>query len=73
MTVYALTSTESANGDQGADPNKLVTINDVLTNTNPAVGAGEQFTTIETASYGQSSARRFIHADGGSSWGNQSL
>jgi hypothetical protein len=53
VTVYALTSTVSTNGDQGADPNKLVAINDVLANTNPAVGASEQFTTIETATYGQ--------------------
>ncbi|HTA43678.1 MAG TPA: hypothetical protein VK789_14590 [Bryobacteraceae bacterium] len=53
VTVYALTSTVSTNGDQGADPNKLVTINDILSNTNPAVGASEQFTTIETAGYGQ--------------------
>jgi len=53
VTVYALTSTVSTNGDLGADPNKLVAINDVLANTSPAVGASEQFTTIETAAYGQ--------------------
>ncbi len=53
VTVYALTSTVSTNGDQGADPNKLVAINDVLANTSPGVGASEQFTTIETAAYGQ--------------------
>ncbi len=53
VTVYALTSTVSTNGDQGADPNKLVVINDVLANTSAAVGSSEQFTTIETAAYGQ--------------------
>jgi hypothetical protein len=53
VTVYAVTSTVSTNGDQGADPNRLVMINDVLVNTDPAVGASEKFTTIETAAYGQ--------------------
>jgi len=53
VTIYAITSTVSTNGDEGADPNKLVMINDVLANTSPAAGASERFTTIETASYGQ--------------------
>jgi hypothetical protein len=53
VTVYGVTSTVSTNGDPGADPNKLVVINDVLANTNPAVGVSEKFTTIETAAYGQ--------------------
>jgi hypothetical protein len=53
VSVYAITSTVSANGDQGADPNKLVMIEDVLTNTSPTAAASERFTTIETASYGQ--------------------
>ena len=30
VTLYAITSTISANGDQGADPNKLVKVSDVL-------------------------------------------
>src|SRR3984957_17007778 len=30
VTIYAVTSTVSASGDQGADPNKLVRVNDVL-------------------------------------------
>src|SRR5262249_26435773 len=33
VTLYAVTSTVSANGDQGADPNKLVSITDSLANT----------------------------------------
>jgi hypothetical protein len=30
VTIYAVTSTVSASGDQGADPNKLVRVKDVL-------------------------------------------
>jgi hypothetical protein len=30
VTLWATTSTSSAAGDQGADPNKVVRINDVL-------------------------------------------
>jgi hypothetical protein len=45
-TIYAITSTVSGNGDQGADPNKLVAITDDLdTTTLPA----ESFTTLRTA------------------------
>jgi uncharacterized protein (TIGR03437 family) len=53
VTVWALTSTVSANGDQGADPNKLVSITDVLANTDPAVAAKEPFTTLRTAVPGE--------------------
>jgi uncharacterized protein (TIGR03437 family) len=53
VTVWAVTSTVSANGDQGADPNKLVSITDVLANTDPAVAAKEQFTTLRTAVPGE--------------------
>ena len=52
-TVWAITSTVSTNGDQGADPNQLVSITDVVANTSPASAAGEQFTLVETAPYGQ--------------------
>jgi hypothetical protein len=45
-TIYAITSTVSGNGDQGADPNKLVAITDNLGATSlPA----ESFSTLETA------------------------
>jgi hypothetical protein len=45
-TTFAITSTVSGNGDQGADPNKLVAITDNLAATTlPA----ESFTTLETA------------------------
>ncbi|SPE42171.1 Glycerophosphoryl diester phosphodiesterase (modular protein) [Candidatus Sulfopaludibacter sp. SbA3] len=51
VTIWAITSTVSANGDQGADPNKLVTITDVVANTSAA--ASEQFTTLRTANAGE--------------------
>ncbi|MGC1254162.1 MAG: hypothetical protein WA867_01305 [Candidatus Acidiferrales bacterium] len=45
-TIYAITSTVSGNGDQGADPNKLVAITDNLAATTlPA----ETFTPLRTA------------------------
>ncbi len=45
-TIYAITSTVSGNGDQGADPNKLVAITDsVAATTLPA----ETFTTLRAA------------------------
>jgi uncharacterized protein (TIGR03437 family) len=53
VTLWALTSTVSANGDQGADPNKLVSITDVLANTSAATAASEQFTTVRTANAGE--------------------
>jgi uncharacterized protein (TIGR03437 family) len=53
VTIWAVTSTVSANGDQGADPNKLVAITDVLANTNPATAASESFTTLRTANAGE--------------------
>ena len=53
VTIWAITSTVSANGDQGADPNKLVVITDVLANTDPGITANEQFTTLRTAGYGE--------------------
>ena len=53
VTIYAITATVSANGDQGADPNKLVVITDVLANTDPNVAANESFTTLRTAAAGE--------------------
>jgi hypothetical protein len=50
VTIWGITSTVSGGGDQGADPNKLVSITDNLAATTlPA----ESFTTVETAAYGQ--------------------
>ena len=53
VTLYGITSTVSGNGDQGADPNKLVAITDVLANTDPAVAANEKFTILRNAAYGE--------------------
>jgi uncharacterized protein (TIGR03437 family) len=53
VTIWGVTSTVSANGDQGADPNKLVMITDVLANTTAAGAASEQFTTVRTANAGE--------------------
>jgi uncharacterized protein (TIGR03437 family) len=53
VTVWAVTSTVSANGDQGADPNRLVAINDILANTDPNVAAQEQFQLIKSAGFGE--------------------
>lgn len=50
-TIWAITSTVSGNGDQGADPNQLVTITDKLSAT--SLPANERFTTIDTARFGE--------------------
>jgi hypothetical protein len=50
-TIWAITSTVSGNGDQGADPNKLVMITDTLANTTlPSTGG---FSTVRTAGFGE--------------------
>lgn len=51
VTIWALTSTVSANGDQGADPNQLVSITDNIAAT--TLPASEQFTLIRTANAGE--------------------
>jgi hypothetical protein len=48
-TIYAITSTVSGNGDQGADPNKLVAITDLLNATGPTPPSGENFRTLRKA------------------------
>lgn len=53
VTIYGVTSTVSASGDQGADPNKLVAITDVVGNTDTTVAGLEQFTTLATANSGE--------------------
>ncbi len=53
VTIWGVTSTVSANGDQGADPNKLVSITDVLDNADPSLAAYEPFTTIRSAGFGE--------------------
>jgi hypothetical protein len=51
--IWATSSTVSGNGDQGADPNKLYLITDMLTNTSPAVAAEETFTDLRNAVSGE--------------------
>ncbi len=52
VTIFAITSTASVGtGDQGADPDKLVAINDLLADT--TLPNGESFDTLQTAAYGQ--------------------
>ncbi len=53
VTIYGVTSTVSTNGDQGADPNRLVAINDVVGDTTAGQTSGEAFSVLETAVNGQ--------------------
>jgi hypothetical protein len=61
VTLFAITSTISANGDQGADPNKLVKVTDVLAATKLPTGDGDNdrddrighFVTIRSALAGE--------------------
>jgi hypothetical protein len=61
VTIYAITSTISANGDQGADPNKLVKVTDWLLATTLPTGDGANdrddrvghFMTIRSAKAGE--------------------
>ena len=56
-TIYAITSTISLNGDNGADPNKLVTVTDVLNATALSTsGHYDQFTTLRSARAGEAFA-----------------
>jgi hypothetical protein len=50
-TIYGITSTVSGNGDQGADPNKLVTITDQLAAT--SLPTSERFATVRSAGFGE--------------------
>ncbi|MBS1676562.1 MAG: hypothetical protein JST08_04165 [Actinobacteria bacterium] len=50
-TIWGITSTVSGNGDQGADPNKMVGITDQLSATSQP--AGEGFQTTRAAGFGE--------------------
>jgi hypothetical protein len=53
-TIYAITSTISNNGDNGADPNKLVKVTDLISATQPATsGDLDKFVTIRSAHAGE--------------------
>ena len=51
VNLYGVTSTVSSNGDQGADPNLLVTVTDTLANTNATTGAAQKFAILKSAGY----------------------
>ncbi|MGA7178751.1 MAG: hypothetical protein WBX11_04075 [Thiobacillaceae bacterium] len=53
VTIWAITSTVSGNGDQGADPNKLVMITDNLSATTGPAPVGESFAAVRTAGFGE--------------------
>ena len=61
VDIYAVTSTVSASGDQGADPNKLVKVTDLLSATTLPTSDGDndhddslgQFVTIRAAKAGE--------------------
>jgi hypothetical protein len=53
VTIWAITSTVSGNGDTGADPNRLVAIQDRLENTDSSVAAQERFHALRTANFGE--------------------
>jgi hypothetical protein len=50
-TIYAVTSTVSGNGDQGADPNKLVVITDQISAT--SLPTFESFSAFASAGFGE--------------------
>ncbi|HXR37208.1 MAG TPA: hypothetical protein VN754_14720 [Candidatus Binataceae bacterium] len=53
-TIYAITSTISQNGDNGADPNKLGEVTDLISATQPATkGHLDRFVTIRSARAGE--------------------
>ena len=51
VTIYAVTSTVSGNGDQGADPNKLMVITDQVSAT--VLPPGENFSAFQAANSGE--------------------
>jgi hypothetical protein len=50
VTLWAVTSTSSTSGDNGADPNKVVTITDQISAT--TLPAGESFSVVTGPTYG---------------------
>jgi hypothetical protein len=53
VTIWAITSTISGNGDTGADPNRLVAITDRLKNTSATEAANERFFTLRQAGFAE--------------------
>jgi hypothetical protein len=52
VTLWATTSTSSASGDNGADPNKVVTITDQLAATTASAVSSESFSVVVGPTYG---------------------
>jgi hypothetical protein len=52
VTLWATTSTSSASGDNGADPNKVVEITDQIAATQLSQVGNESFTTVAGPVYG---------------------
>jgi hypothetical protein len=53
VTIWAITSTISGNGDTGADPNQLVAVTDRLSNTTATQAAREKFYPIRRAGFAE--------------------
>jgi len=53
VAIWAITSTISGNGDQGADPNQFVAVFDSVENTDPTVASHERFFTLRQAGFGE--------------------
>jgi hypothetical protein len=52
-TIWAVTSTVSGSGDQGADPNKLLSITDTPNLSGPTPPSAESFSQVDAAGYGE--------------------
>jgi hypothetical protein len=53
VALYGITSTVSGNGDQGADPNRLVAVIDDIANTDAAKATNEKFTIVRKAGFAE--------------------
>ena len=53
VNIWAITSTISGNGDQGADPNELVFVTDQLSDTTNTPPPSAQFAVLDTAGFGE--------------------
>ena len=53
VVLYGITSTVSGNGDQGADPNRLVAVIDDVANTDASVAAKENFVVVRKAGFAE--------------------
>ena len=53
VAIYAVTSTVSGNGDQGADHNRLFVVVDYAPNTDSSVAAGLPFFEVRDAQFGE--------------------